>query len=288
VSVKEAIPRGRVKKGDFGKPVVVPAVLPCGHCALCRSGHRTICRAQLMPGNDRHGGFASHVVLPARYLCPVPPSVLEKHELWQLSVIADAVSTPFMAVQRAGVQPGDLAIIIGAGGIGINCVQIAKAAGAVVIALDVDDAKLDRAQAFGAGAVVNVKGVDDKTLKDAVKAAAKGLGAPALCWKLFETSGTKAGQQAGFNLLNHGAYLAIVGFTMDKLELRLSNLMAFDATVAGNWGCDPELYPEILAWLAAGRIQVAPLVKRFPMAAANAVLDAAHHGGQVERAVLVP
>jgi len=271
-----------------GRPVVVPAVLPCGVCTLCRAGHRTICRAQLMPGNDRHGGFASHLVVPARYVCPVPRRALDNHELWQLSVVADAVSTPFMSVQRAGVAPGDLAIVVGAGGIGVHCVQIATAAGASVVAIDVDDTKLERASRFGAKAVVNARALDDRALKEAVKGAAKALGAPALCWKLFETSGTRAGQQSAYNLLNHGGYLAIVGFTMDKLELRVSNLMAFDATMRGNWGCDPELYPQILDWVADGRIQVAPLVRRFPLAEANAVLDAAHRGDLVERAVVVP
>src|SRR5512140_1053747 len=66
-----------------GKPVVVPAVLPCGTCELCRSGNRNICRSQIMPGNDRHGGFATHMVVPARYICPVPEKALAKNELWQ-------------------------------------------------------------------------------------------------------------------------------------------------------------------------------------------------------------
>ena len=48
-----------------GAPVVVPAVLSCGECDLCRAGARTICRSQVMPGNDRDGGFASHVAVPA-------------------------------------------------------------------------------------------------------------------------------------------------------------------------------------------------------------------------------
>src|ERR1019366_2629741 len=83
-------------------PVVIPAVLPCGECDLCRAGRRSICRSQVMPGNDRHGGFASHVVVPARYLCPVPAAVLQGHELWGLSGVADAGATPFTGVQRSG------------------------------------------------------------------------------------------------------------------------------------------------------------------------------------------
>ena len=55
-----------------------------------------------------------------------------------------------------------------------------------------------------------------------------------------------------FGLLNHGAYVAIVGFTMDKVEVRLSNLMAFHARALGNWGCPPELYPAALELVRQG------------------------------------
>ena len=79
-----------------------------------------------------------------------------------------------------------------------------------------------------------------------------------------------------------------IGFSMAKLEVRLSNLMAFDATMFGNWGCDPLLYPEVLDLLAEGKIQLKPFVKQYPLAEINDVFDAAHHGKLVERAVLVP
>lgn len=271
-----------------GKPVLIPAVLPCGTCDLCLAGERTICRNQIMPGNDRHGGFASHVVVPARYVCPVKPEVLEKHELWELSVVADAMTTPFMAVRRSGLAKGDLAIVIGAGGVGVHCVQIAAAAGAKVLVLDIDDAKLEQAKGSGADAVINSRDLDPKALKKTVKDAVRAMGAPKFCWKIFETSGTKPGQQTAFNLLTFGAYIAVVGFTMDKLDLRMSNLMAFDATMRGNWGCDPELYPEVLQWIADGRIQVNPYVEKHALDEANEVFEAAHHGKLSRRAVLVP
>jgi 6-hydroxycyclohex-1-ene-1-carbonyl-CoA dehydrogenase len=271
-----------------GKAVVVPAVLPCGDCALCKAGRRRICPVQVMPGNDRHGGFASHLTVPARYLCPIPEGALATHELWELSVVADALTTPFQAVKRAGVAPGDLAIFIGVGGIGLHGVQIAKGAGAKVIAIDVDPVKLETARAAGAHDVIDVKGVGFKELKEKVKAAVKGVGGPKACWKIFETSGTRAGQETAFGLLGSGGTLAIVGFTLDKVEARLSNLMAFDAEMFGVWGCDPVLYPEALDWIAKGRIAVKPYVERHPLAAANEILEAAHAGRLTKRAVLVP
>ncbi len=277
-----------VESALVGKAVLVPAVLPCGECELCKSGNRRICRGQVMPGNDRHGGFATHVTLPARYFCPIPERVLAQHELWELSVVADAITTPFQAVRSSGLSEGDLAICIGAGGIGVHGVQIAAAAGAKVIALDVDDDKLEIAASHGAGAVVNVKDLDIKAIKGKVKEHAKSLGAPKTCWKIYETSGSKPGQETAFALLGSGAHLSVVGFTMAKLELRLSNLMAFDAVVRGNWGCDPELYPETLEWIGDGRIKVSPFVEKHPLSKINDVLDAAHAGKLMKRAVLVP
>lgn len=272
----------------LGVDVLVPAVMPCGECELCQGGHGRICRAQIMPGNDRHGGFATHVTVPARYLCPVPQAVMAKHELWELSVVADAVTTPFQAVRSSGLSAGDLAICIGTGGIGIHGVQIAAAVGAKVIALDIDDEKLAVAREHGAGAVINTRELGFKEIKGAVKAAAKELGAPSTRWRIFETSGTKPGQETAYGLLNHGAHLAIVGFTLAKSEIRLSNLMAFDATAQGNWGCDATLYPEVLEWIGDGRIKVSPFVEKHALEDINSVLDAAHAGTLKRRGVLVP
>jgi len=71
----------------------------------------------------------------------------------------------------------------------------------------------------------------------------------------------------------------------DKVELRLSNVMAFDATVQGNWGCLPEHFPPILRLVKEGRIVVAPFVERFPMSRLNDLLVEQHHS---RRPVLIP
>ena len=116
----------------------------------------------------------------------------------------------------------------------------------------------------------------------------KEMGAPKFRWKIFETSGTKPGQETAYNLLNFGATMIVVGFTMDKVEVRLSNLMAFDARLIGTWGCDPTLYPEVLDWIASGRLKVKPYAEKHPLADINKVMDAAHQGKLSKRAVLIP
>lgn len=272
----------------IGAPVVVPAVLPCGECDLCRADRRTLCRKQVMPGNDRHGGFASDVVVPSRYLCRVGAGVLRNHELWELAIVSDAVTTPFQAVRRVGLKAGDTAVFVGAGGIGIHGVQIAAAAGARVIALDIGATKLEQARAAGAEAVVDVSGLALKDILRQTRAEAERIGAPKHLWKIFETSGTRSGQETAFGLMGFGSVVAIVGFTMDRVEVRLSNLMAFDATACGNWGCDPALYPEVLDWVAEGKIRVSPFVEKHPLDDINRVFEAAHRGEILKRAVLVP
>src|SRR5579883_830974 len=56
-----------------GRRVLVPAVSPCGECRWCISGKATACRDSLMPGNDRDGGFATHVLVPSATLCALDP-----------------------------------------------------------------------------------------------------------------------------------------------------------------------------------------------------------------------
>ena len=274
----------------LGRQVIVPAVLPCGECDLCRRGLATICRSQKMPGNDIHGGFASHIVVPARGLCAVDPARLQRAglELAQVSIVADALTTPYQAVRRAGVTPGSLAIIVGTGGVGGYCVQVAKAFGATVVAIDIDDAKLAAVAQHGASLTLNSRNQDAKALKQAVSAFAKTSGLRPTEWFIFECSGSAPGQLTAYSLLVHGATLSVVGFTMDKVEVRLSNLMAFDARALGNWGCPPEHYPAALDLVLDGKVQIAPFVETRPLDQINDVFAAVHRHDIRRRVVLVP
>src|SRR5512138_1170570 len=142
-----------------GKAVLVPAVMPCGECDACRRGKPTICPNQKMPGNDIHGGFATHILVPARGLCPVDEARLARAglQLADVSVVADALTTPYQAVTQAGVAPGQLVIVNGVGGVGSYCVQIAAALGATVVAIDVDAGKLELVARNGASKTFNVR-----------------------------------------------------------------------------------------------------------------------------------
>lgn len=272
----------------IGRSVVVPAVIPCGACDACNAGRPTICRKQFMPGNDGDGGFATHVVVPSRGLCPVPDTLSSGTTLAMLSVVADAVTTPYEAAKRARLGGDDLAIFVGAGGVGGFGVQIAAALGASVVAVDVDNARLELMSTHGAALTLNAREMSPKDLKNAVRAQAKSTGKGRTGWKIFETSGTTAGQQTAFGLLDFGAELAIVGFTPEKVDVRLSNLMAFDAVARGNWGCDPANYPGALELVTSGKVAVAPFVEVHPLSELPELFEAAHHHKTRLRPVLVP
>lgn len=281
---------GALAQSWLGKAVIVPAVLPCGECDLCRRGLATICRRQKMPGNDIHGGFASHIVVPARGLCEVDTARLERAglALCDVSIVADALTTPYQAVRRAGVKPGSLAVVVGVGGVGGYCVQTARAFGAQVVAIDVDDAKLALVAPHGAALTLNSRMLDGKAIKAAINEFAKKNGLPSTEWFIFECSGTAAGQLTAYGLLVHGATLSVVGFTMDKVEVRLSNLMAFDARALGNWGCPPDFYPAALDLVLDGKVQIKPFIETQPLDDINRVLGAVHQHAIKRRVVLVP
>ena len=279
--VGQAVAAGPGCEEMVGGSWLVPAILPCGDCELCKRGRGNVCRKQKMPGNDIDGGFASHFVAPGRFLCPVPDAM---PDLEDLSVVADAVGTSYQAVLRAGTREGDMVVVIGAGGVGTFAAQTAKSLGAYVAAIDVDPRRL-HALADYVDLPLDARRLEIKEIRKAVAGFEKEHAIAPTGRKLIECSGNAAGQETAFALLNHDAHLAIVGFTLDKIRLRLSNLMAFDGTAFGNWGCLPDHFPTILELISSGSIVVGPFVQRFPMSRLNELLAESSHP---RRPVLIP
>jgi 6-hydroxycyclohex-1-ene-1-carbonyl-CoA dehydrogenase len=270
-----------------GKNVIVPAVLPCGECELCRAGRDNICQRQLMPGNDFHGGFASHVSVPARFLSQLPDD-LGDFELSQLSVIADAITTPYQSLIRSGLKKGDLAIVLGVGGVGLYMVQHARNAGATVIALEIDAAKLTSAREQGADFGICTRDMDEREIKAQIKDLVREHNLPKNQWKVFENSGSAAGQSTAFSLLSYAGTVGIIGFTMDKVNVRLSNIMAFDADVFGNWGCRPTYYSNVINDVLSKKINVLDNIQQYPLSEINTVVKDALDHRLTKRAILRP
>ncbi len=285
---------GRVVAGDgawVGKEVIVPAVMPCNNCPICAAGRGNRCLAQKMPGNSMgiYGGFSSHIVVPAMDLCEVEDR--GEMPLEYLSVIADAVTSPYQAAMRAEVKPGDLTIIVGVtGGLGVYATQVCSALGAKeVIGIARNPEKLKRALDFGATHVISSVDKSPRDIRDEFRNYCKEKGLPSnYGWKIFEWTGAGAGQAIGLELLSFTGKLMMCGFGMQKNEYSLSRLMAFDADIMGSWGCLPKYYPEVLKLVLAKKIQIEPFVETRPMSQIQQAFEEAHKGGLVKRIVLTP
>jgi 6-hydroxycyclohex-1-ene-1-carbonyl-CoA dehydrogenase len=267
----------------IGRRVLVPAVMSCGDCVFCTSGRGNACPKQKMPGNDIDGGFATHMIAPGASLVSLD-AVPEGMRTDALGVVADAVSTAYQATRRAELEAGDVAFVIGAGGVGGFCAQIARATGAHVAVCDVDRGRLDRLKMHG----VCVADRDPKDVRKELHGWARDRGVPSLRWRIFECSGTPAGQQLAYSLLASAATIVFVGYTREAVSVRLSNLMAFDATAHGTWGCLQERYPAVLDLVFQGKIEIEPYIERAPMSRINEHLKALAEHRILRRLVLDP
>jgi propanol-preferring alcohol dehydrogenase len=128
----------------------------CGHCAHCVSGWETLCESQQNSGYSVNGAWAEYAVADDRYVVAVPDAVTS----FDAAPLTCAGVTTFKAVKVSGIQPGETTAVFGIGGLGHLAVQYARILGGRVIAVDIEDAKLDLARELGADHVVNARHAD--------------------------------------------------------------------------------------------------------------------------------
>jgi 6-hydroxycyclohex-1-ene-1-carbonyl-CoA dehydrogenase len=274
----------------MGKEVIIPAVMPCNNCPICASGRGNRCLAQKMPGNSYgiYGGFSSHIVVPAEDLCVIDDR--KGRPLEQFAVIADAVTSPYQAAVKAETKAGDYTIVLGGtGGLGVYATQILSAMGAKeVVVIARNQEKLDRAMKYGATHTISTVDKDARGVRDEFRAYSKENKLPNYGWKIFEWTGSEAGQAIGLELLSFVGKLVIAGYGMQKNEYQLSRLMAFDAEIIGTWGCLPEYYSIVLKMVLEGKVQIEPFIETRPMSQIQQAFDDVHKGGLDQRIVLIP
>jgi len=261
-----------------GDRVLLPAVVTCGHCALCREGRENICLNMRMFGNHIDGAFAEYVAAPAKDAIPLPLDL----PLEESSIIADALSTPFHAVRNRGrVRPGDTVAVFGCGGVGINLVQIAVACGARALAVDLSAEKLELAVAFGATEAIQPKEGENvaKTIRQKTDGGVD---------VAFEAIGNPITLGQAFDSVRRGGRLCVVGYSDKPFTIAASKLMFHEIEVVGSLGCRPCDYPRIIELIRAGRVQLRPLVTgRYPLAEVNSAIDALRSGRGL-RNIVVP
>jgi propanol-preferring alcohol dehydrogenase len=156
VGVIEAVGPG-VTHRAIGDRVAVPWLgHACGHCDHCVSGWETLCEEQQNTGYSIDGGFAEYLVADATYVVPVPDGVSS----YDAAPLTCAGVTTYKAIKVAGVRPSERVAIFGVGGLGHLAVQYARLVGGTVIAVDVEEEKLELATGLGADHVVNASRTD--------------------------------------------------------------------------------------------------------------------------------
>jgi D-arabinose 1-dehydrogenase-like Zn-dependent alcohol dehydrogenase len=199
-----------------------------------------------MLGNHINGAYAEYVAVPAKDVLCLPESI----PLEEASIIADAISTPYHAVKnRARVRPGDTVAIFGCGGVGINAVQLAALAGGYVIAVDINDRKLEWAREFGAAKTINASQVD-RVSKEIKKLTGGGADIA------MEVIGNPKTIVDAFESVRIGGRLCVVGYTSEAISIVAGKIMFKELEIVGSLGCRPLDYAPLIRLVEQGKIDV--------------------------------
>ena len=273
-----------VKNVSTGDAVLVTLIRSCGTCPTCSDGHPTNCEtpydrfsASPLRGADGEvlehglatGAFAEEVVVDQSQVIGLPDGM----PMDAASLLACGAITGIGAVTNAAAMPeGASAVVIGAGGVGLNTIQGAALAGAShVIALDVTVEKLIGAKEFGASHVVNAT---DKDTVDQVQDILCGRGAD----YVFVTVGAVAAYQAALDYLAPRGELVMVGMTASgqKMGIEPVNIAGMSQVLRGTKMGDTVLtrdIPVLIDHYFAGRLKLDELItNRYSLDQINAAI----------------
>jgi NADPH:quinone reductase-like Zn-dependent oxidoreductase len=245
----------RVHSGD--KVVLAPGV-SCGQCAACAAGHDNQCRKYTMLGYGLPGGCAEFIVVPEANVLPMPAG-LSFEEAAAVPLVF--LTAWHMLIARAQLQPGEEVLVLGAGsGVGSAAIQIAKLAGARVIATAGSRAKLDQARQLGADEVIHH---GEQKIADEVKRLTGKRGVDVV----FEHVGTATWEQSVLSLATGGRLVTCGATTGFAAQLDLRYLFVRQLTLLGSYmGSRGELYTVLKL---VGEKRLRPVVDRvFPLAEA--------------------
>lgn len=208
-----------VKEGDrVGVPWLYTA---CGHCRHCLGGWETLCEEQKNTGYSVNGSFAEYVVADPDYVGHLPDNV----GFVEIAPILCAGVTTYKGLKVTDAKPDDWVVISGIGGLGHLAVQYAKAMGLNVIAVDVDDAKLELARQLGAALGVNALKADPVAFVKKEVGGARGV--------LVTAVSTKAFQQA-LGMLGRGGTVSLTGLPPGDFPVSIFDTVINGLTIRGS------------------------------------------------------
>ncbi|MGY1682118.1 zinc-dependent alcohol dehydrogenase family protein [Geodermatophilus sp. SYSU D01176] len=257
-----------VRRWRAGDRVTVPFVNACGRCTQCAAGEQQVCTRQTQPGFTHWGSMAGYVALDAAdvNLVALPDDL----GAVTAASLGCRFTTAFRAVvQVARVRPGEWVAVHGCGGVGLSAVQVAVAAGARVVAVDVSPAALRLAADLGAEHTVD--GGDDvpATVAELTGGGAHvsldALGAAVTCENSVRCLSPR-GRHVQVGLLPPA---------QGRPAVPMDLVVARELQVLGSHGMAAHTYPAMLGLIAAGRLRPEALVTReLPLDDAGAALAA--------------
>ena len=242
----------------------------CGTCEPCREGMENLCRKAVITGVMVDGGYADYMVARASHALPIPANIPSA----EAAPLFCAGLTVYRALKNAGVGPGQRVAVFGVGGLGHLAVQIAKAWGADVIALDLDPGKLALALDLGALQALNAASADD------IKALRKTGGVHVA----VVTSAAKAAYDTAFKCLRPGGTLSVVGLPSEPLTFPALALVGIEARVVGSSVGTRDDMRAVLTLAAEGRLRC--ITETQPLDQVNAVFERMRRGQITGRVVL--
>jgi L-iditol 2-dehydrogenase len=243
----------RFKPGDR---VTFDSTVYCGDCDYCRAGRNNLCDRREVLGVScddyrRYGAFAEFVAVPERIMFALPDAVPLEH-----AALLEAISVAVHAVKITPRAPQDDVVVVGAGMIGLLVIQALREAGVGrILAVDIDDARLEVAKQLGATLTFNAATSD--AVRDITRATA-GRGAAAA----LEVVGTTATIDSAVRSIKKGGYVTLVGNLSPKAEIPLQMVVNREITLSGSCASNGEI-PECIDMLARGAIDVRPLITAF-------------------------
>jgi L-iditol 2-dehydrogenase len=242
-----------VRRFGPGDRVTFDSTVYCGDCFYCRRGEVNLCDNRNVLGVScgdyrRHGAFAEFVAVPERIVYRLPESLS-----FEQAALIESVSIAVHAVNRTPRRIGDAVVVVGAGMIGQLVVQTMRHAGCgKLIAIDLEDSKLEMASKFGADLGINAGAPD---LRERILDATQGRGADVA----FEAVGADAPFNTAVASLRKGGILTLIGNLSPKVELPLQQIVTREITMFGSCASSGE-YPACIDLLARGAIDVRPFM----------------------------
>ncbi|QYJ03645.1 zinc-dependent alcohol dehydrogenase family protein [Nocardioides panacisoli] len=259
-----------VTRWSVGDRVTVPFVCGCGRCAWCRAGDAQVCPDQQQPGFSHWGSFAEYVALHAAdtNLVAVPDAV----DFATAASLGCRFATAYRAlVSRARLSAGETVTVVGAGGVGLSVVMIARALGARVIAVDRNPDALALATDLGADHAL-VSGDTDDTDVPAAVADLTGGGSEVA----VDAVGSEQTCSVAIHSLRRRGRHVQVGLlppVAGHPRVPMARVIGWELDLLGSHGMAAVDYPGMLALIEQGRLRPQDLVERtIPLTEAAQVL----------------